>query len=37
VRLDGPIERDLEDGTTTLERFTLTARIAGDSTARRPE
>jgi hypothetical protein len=35
VRLQGPIERDLEAGTTTLERFTLQARlVTGDSAAR---
>jgi hypothetical protein len=35
VRLQGPIERDLEAGTTTLERFTLHARlVTSDSAAR---
>ena len=36
VRLEGPVERDLEDGTTALERFTLQARVVTDTAARRP-
>lgn len=37
VRLQGAVERDLEDGATTLERFTLSARVVARDTTRRAQ
>jgi hypothetical protein len=36
VRLLGIVERELEDGTTAVERFTLTGRIATEPRERKP-
>jgi hypothetical protein len=37
VRIEGPIERDMEDGATSQERFTLSALLSRSAPVRTPD